>query len=846
MTIWRRWAAIGCVAAAVLPACGGSPAQEAADVGAEPPRPEPVGVPAERSEGAELAGSGDPGTAEAAPPLGAGFVVWESNRGGAWRIWIRELAGGEPRRLSPDETGRDHCCPHISPDGSRVAYLSAETLGGEYPPDGTAGRLHLIAPDGGGDRLAAPAARSYFEHRAVVWRSAGELIHIDGERATVALDLASGVSRRLADPPAELGWLIDATLSWATAGRPAFSPYDAERRVVVPRRRLGGCQPYFSSDGRWGYWTAGAGGPIDRLRLADGRIGRILDKNDPRVPDGFGYAYFPMLAADGRLFAWAASQGGHDHFRADYEVFVAESDPDTLDLLGAPVRITRHPAVDRFPDVWQPPLELGRHAGEVPLTVSLTASADGVWRWSLGDGAAAEGAAVEHTWSAPGRYEVVARRDGQARRGLVVARPARPPRPLAATARAGGIELAVAFDEPIDAGDARLELASGARIAGLEVATGGRALAVRLAEPLRRPDRLTISGVRDRAERPNTMAPATLELEPPAWPASRAGLVFLWETADAANLVRDPELGADRATTLTAAGGARLDAGFAMLLDGGSFVLGREETPRLRAAIQGSNEVSLEAIIEPGGADGQIVTWASEKAINLWLEQRSGRLVFGLRTGARGPEAHPRVELFELPAGRPAHVVITYEPGRLTAYLDGEALVGSAEAQSGFYHWRNVPLTFGDGRWRGRLEGVAIYDRVVSAAEAAEAHRLARARLAARRAVPRSVVEARLVARSRVPTLAEISPYREAVFAVDYRVERTLEGPPVAAELRAVQWAILDGTAQPVTRAAAGERLRLTLEPFAAQPQLESVYLADTLEGGRGQPFYVVDAAPVR
>ncbi len=846
VTNWRRWAAIGWVAAAVLAACGGSPAEEARGGVAAPAGPAPAGVPAARSAGAEPVAPGDPGTAESAPPLGPGFVVWESNRDGAWRIWIRQLAGGEPRRLSPAEAGRDHCCPHVSPDGSWVAYLSAPAAGDEYPAGGSVGRLHLIAPDGGGDRVAAPAARSYFENRAVVWRSAGELIHIDGERATVALDPASGDSRRLADPPAELGWLIDATLSWATTGLPSFSPYDAKRRLVAPRRRLGGCQPYFSGDGRWGYWTAGAGGPIDRIRLADGRVERILDKNDPRVPDGLGYAYFPMLSADGRLFAWAASRGGHDHFRADYEVFVAESDPDTLELVGPPVRITRHPAVDRFPDVWQPPLELGREAGEAPLTAALRAAPEGDWRWILGDGATAEGATVEHTWAAPGRYEVVARRDGQERRGLVVVRPPRPPRPLAATARAGGLELAVAFDEPIDAGEARLELASGARIAGFELAADGRALAVRLAEPLRRSDRLTISGVRDRAERPNLMVPATLEVEPPAWPASREGLAFLWETADAANLVRDPELGADRATTLTATGGARLDAGFAMLLDGGRFTLGRDETPRLRAAVQGSNEISLEALIDSGGADGKIVTWATEKAINLWLEQRSGRLIFGLRTGARGPEAYPRVALFEPPAGRPAHVVVTYEPGRLVAYLDGEPLVESVEPQGGFYHWRDLPLSFGGGGWRGRVEGVAIYDRVLSAAEAAEAHRLARARLAARRPVPRSVVEARLVARSRAPTLAEISPYREAVFAVDYVVERTLEGPPVAAELRAVQWAVLDGAAQRVTRAAAGERFRLTLEPFAAQPQLESVYLADTLEGDRGQMFYVVDAAPAR
>ena len=81
------------------------------------------------------------------------------------------MEGGGPRRLSPDEPGRDHCCPHISPDGWRIAYLSGEGGSREYPDDGMLGTLHLIAPDGGDDRVVAAAARSYFENRAVVWRS---------------------------------------------------------------------------------------------------------------------------------------------------------------------------------------------------------------------------------------------------------------------------------------------------------------------------------------------------------------------------------------------------------------------------------------------------------------------------------------------------------------------------------------------------------------------------------------------------------------------------------------------------------------------------------------------------
>ena len=37
--------------------------------------------------------------------LGPGFVVWESNRTGRWRIWRRELDGSNLRQISPEESG---------------------------------------------------------------------------------------------------------------------------------------------------------------------------------------------------------------------------------------------------------------------------------------------------------------------------------------------------------------------------------------------------------------------------------------------------------------------------------------------------------------------------------------------------------------------------------------------------------------------------------------------------------------------------------------------------------------------------------------------------------------------
>lgn len=360
----------------------------------------------------------------ASAALGPGVVVWESNRTGNYRIFLRDLAGEEVRQLSPDEPGRDHCCALFSPDGSRLVYLSLPEGKAGYQDGKAAGELRLVTLAGGAVRVVAERARTYAEHRAAVWWGDGELVHIDGEGHTIRVDLATGRREPLtSEPRADFGWLLDPTGRFATTGDPTFSRYDPGSRRIETAPRLGGCQPVFSQDGRYGVWSAGAGGPIARIDLESRAQATLLARNDRRTVDGFGYLYFPMPSRDGTVLAFAASEGGHDHFAADYEVFAVATDPATLEPVGPVVRLTRSPAVDRFPDIWLAPLPLGRLGGETPLAVQLEAPEPGNWRWELGDGARAEGVRVEHTYAAPGLYEVVARVEERELRGRVAVRP---------------------------------------------------------------------------------------------------------------------------------------------------------------------------------------------------------------------------------------------------------------------------------------------------------------------------------------------------------------------------------------------------------------------------------------
>lgn len=763
--------------------------------------------------------------------LGDGLVAWESRRTGAWRIWVRALDGSGLRQLSPDEPGRQHCCAHLSPDGRHVAYLSLPE--GAYGSDDEAGRLLLVPAAGGAPRELAAVARTYGRgHRAGVWHGPEAFQMIDGSGASVLLDVTTGRTERLAGPDADgRGWLVDPTRRWATTGVPTFSPLRDGR--VEPRSPFGGCEPSLSDDGRWGLWVAGAGGPLRRVELATRATADILLKDDPRLP-GRSYTYFPALSNDRLLLTFAASEGEHDHNEGDYDVFVVSVDPRTLELIGEPLRYSSHPASDRYPTVWAAPLPLGRHFGEAPLSVAFAAPGEG-WTWDFGNGGEPAAGDGRHTFDRAGTFAVTARRGAETLRGHVVVEPARPPRVLGVALRER--ELLVRFDEPVEPTRLTAELASGTAVTGHRLDDDGRALVLSLAAPLDGPDVLHLAGLSDRAQVPNAMAAATVVVPAPLWPSDRGGLAFLWQTADAANLVEHPEHGGETTYPLTPHGRARLDRHQAMVLDGeGWFTAPDDAGASLVELARRSAQLTLEMTLQPRRLDqqGTLVALAPQRGRPFLMLNQQGR---SLRLNLRLASDVAPLEVAKLRSTDPVHLAVTYTPGRLVVYLDGREVLASEALQGDFFQWKAAPLTFGAraggaSPWAGRLEGVAIYSRALAAGEVAEnARRYARER-AGRPAVAELVVRGSLLRRARTPGLDEIAPYRDALAVHEVRVDQVIAGAAPGPVVRVARWALLDGAVQPEARLAPGSAVELRLEPYAAQPQLEALYVSD--EAGRG------------
>jgi hypothetical protein len=121
-----------------------------------------------------------------------------------------------------------------------------------------------------------------------------------------------------------------------------LGPGDASVRVGSGR----GCQVNWAPDGSFVYYVdaGGRGGNAIFRAGPDGGGARAwLD-----LPEPYSHEYFPRLARNGRWMVLGASAEGHEHDRADYEIFLwrVDTPPETA------VRLTFHTGNDNWPDLF--------------------------------------------------------------------------------------------------------------------------------------------------------------------------------------------------------------------------------------------------------------------------------------------------------------------------------------------------------------------------------------------------------------------------------------------------------------------------------------------------------------
>lgn len=289
-----------------------------------------------------------------------GMIVWSSSRIGNHDLFVMNTDGSEVHAITHGDPV--DWFPRFSPDGSRILFTRSKK-GWVFERDAnTDGKwdIYTVTPDGKHETKIVDNASWG------TWVSNDEIVYA---RATAI------VRRKLGDEDETV--IVDSTkvpeLDSALLQQPEMSKDGRYLAITLrgSKRETGiwnvrkktwtrtgeGCQINWSPVGGEVYWvhpTGNGGSRVLHIPIKDGKAAKSDDDIDALtlidIPGRRSHEYFPQLSADGHWLVWAATQRGHDHDTADYEIYLWQ--------VGTPpekaARLTWHSGNDRWPDIFIP------------------------------------------------------------------------------------------------------------------------------------------------------------------------------------------------------------------------------------------------------------------------------------------------------------------------------------------------------------------------------------------------------------------------------------------------------------------------------------------------------------
>ena len=279
----------------------------------------------------------------------SGRLVWSSNRAGNHELYLVDLATGEERQLT------DH--PHVdffsrfSPDGRQISFLRSQRPWVSFR-DEAAWDLHVMNADGTNEHRLVEGAY----HPS--WLPDGSGLVYVYENRIMEVDLASRQVRvihegsnpptlgRVQEPEVLEAGLMAITLRNVPQETVGILDLEAERYIAVSNQRA--CQISWVPGRRQVVWidNGGHGGTHVMTATIDGDTVRSETLID--LPGAYSHEYFPRVTQDGAWLVWGAAAEGHEHDRADYEIFAWRigTSADTA------IRLTNAVANDQWPDLY--------------------------------------------------------------------------------------------------------------------------------------------------------------------------------------------------------------------------------------------------------------------------------------------------------------------------------------------------------------------------------------------------------------------------------------------------------------------------------------------------------------
>jgi Tol biopolymer transport system component len=289
-----------------------------------------------------------------------GMIVWSSARVANHDLFVMNTDGSDVRQITQGENV--DWFPRFSPDGGKVLFVRSKK-GWVYERDANSdGKWDLWTVSVEGKDESKVVENASWGN----WIDGEEIIYVRGtkilrkklgdDKETLVMD-SEGVSdldgALLQQPQlSKDGKFIAITLR---GSKRETGVWDIARKKWTKTGL--GCQINWTPDGSHIYWvnpTGNGGSEVFSVPMKNGKPAKADLSDDEQkfmdLPGRRSHEYFPQLSADGKFMVWAATQRGHDHDTADYEVYIWE--------VGAgqdkAARLTFHSANDRWPDIFIP------------------------------------------------------------------------------------------------------------------------------------------------------------------------------------------------------------------------------------------------------------------------------------------------------------------------------------------------------------------------------------------------------------------------------------------------------------------------------------------------------------
>jgi len=274
-----------------------------------------------------------------------GRITWSSNRSGNHELYMLRLPSAEVVQLT-DHAHVDFGA-RFSPDGTSLVFMRSRREWVSFrEPDGWDVMLLDLAT--GQERRLIRRG-----HHPTWGRDGGSVVFIRGKQVLESV-LATGEEKVLFDSElvADGREIGDAelhpdgsqlALAVSRYGAIVLPPSAAEF-VRLTQRHV--CQTTWVPDSNDLLWmqSEGNGGTRVMRGAADGSRAEIFMD----LPGDRSHEYFPKLAKGGAWLVWGAAAEGHEHDRADYEIYAWR----VGQAWETAVRLTYFAGNDQWPDIY--------------------------------------------------------------------------------------------------------------------------------------------------------------------------------------------------------------------------------------------------------------------------------------------------------------------------------------------------------------------------------------------------------------------------------------------------------------------------------------------------------------